>query len=107
MQNPLSIDCEACGSDPMEGIDADVFERISGSEVPQEVRHAPHAPGCEDEDARFEAATKDFTLQLLSKAIGTAMYLSEAASGDRSMLADKQELRLAIMTRKGWTWRSQ
>jgi hypothetical protein len=48
---------------------------------------------------------EDFTLQLLSKAIGTAMYLSEAASGARSMLADQQELRLAIMTRKGWTWK--
>jgi hypothetical protein len=33
MQDPLSIDCEACGSDQMEGIDADVFELISDSEV--------------------------------------------------------------------------
>jgi hypothetical protein len=33
MQDPLVIDCEACGSDPMEGFDADVFELISGSEM--------------------------------------------------------------------------
>jgi hypothetical protein len=33
MQDPLGIDCEACGSDPMDGIDADVFELISDSEV--------------------------------------------------------------------------
>jgi hypothetical protein len=45
-----------------------------------------------------------FTLKLLSKAIGTAMYLVEAANGTRSMLADQQELRLAIMSRKGWKW---
>jgi hypothetical protein len=44
-----------------------------------------------------------FTLKLLPKVIGTAMYLVEAANGTRSMLADQQALRLAIMSRKGWT----
>jgi hypothetical protein len=43
-------------------------------------------------------------MKLLSQAIGTAMYLVEAASGARSVLADQQELRLHLMSRRGWKW---
>jgi hypothetical protein len=43
-----------------------------------------------DAHPHYLLQTKEpFTLKLLSKAIGTAMYLVEAANGTRSMLADQ------------------